>query len=168
MLTWVESQYLSGLALNDSFVNTLHEKQPDDTSSYVTLLDAVTDRFHDHYHLDSDQRRRVRYALSMRSQTIHELCSFYENTIEATMLSEEETSAPGPMGPAPARTAHGVETLTGPYPIDASSDRRGRSPSARSIDIDDHSVLNVDLNEAFGNLLQGSRARADSAPPVLT
>ena len=57
---------LIDLANNDSFVEVLYMKVPENTERYFDLINLVTDMLHDHFVLTSGQRRGAEKARNNR------------------------------------------------------------------------------------------------------
>ena len=107
MLTqFVIDNSLSDIVSNSSVVDVVLKKEPDrESDTYFALLEALVDMFHDHYSLDSKNRRFVSKALMDRRLDLTQLKTLFDAGRAPT------ASAP------PLTQTHIAQTHSGPYPV---------------------------------------------------
>ena len=115
LATFAVDSNVTDMLSNASFVETVQKKEPETSDPYYALMEAIVDKVHDFYHLDSKQRRHVSKALLERHIDMHQLRTLYD---EGRGASSSRPSAP------PACVAH---TPTGPYPVPVAGERQAKS-----------------------------------------
>ena len=98
------------LVNNDSFVDAVFQKDPEDTDSYNALVNVLVDMLHDYFGFNSKQRRETLTAITTQIMSLRNVVQHYEEIKDGITL--EPDSPPYAQG------------LTGPYPV------RGRPPPA--------------------------------------
>ena len=74
MAQHAQDNSLDTLVMNASFVDTLRSKEPDmQQDEYLSVVEIITDRFHDRFGLSSRQRREVTKAIMNQTRTIPQL-----------------------------------------------------------------------------------------------
>ena len=76
--SFANMNYLMRLANNESFVISLMSKEPDESDSYMMLINTITDMLHDYFSLDSIRRRQVRHAQTSRTHSLRSIIAILE------------------------------------------------------------------------------------------
>ena len=120
-LDHVSQNDLVDLVNDVTFVQSFHAKDTDDQDdTMLSVVEVLTDRFHDYFNLSSRQRKDVATFLMNKRKTVREV------------FATTETIYPVEPGPyLPAEVPGGAKGLTGSYPV--AEPGRGRSPSVQSM-----------------------------------
>ena len=125
MCAYAAANDLNSMVANQSFVNTLYEKQMGlESDRAIVCYEHIVDKIHDYYGLSSMQRRQTLKNLHEPKYTLTTLQTFFDETREPNGMS----FVPGIRGGSPSSDVVAIG-LTGPYPVPPP---RGR-PSTPSV-----------------------------------